>query len=257
MSLSGNVFRTYPVAVDLNATFALNNNKLVNSGQATPLVLASGASGNPVQQDVSGKAIGAFFAIPYTYSDANHNGVIEPSEVHFGKNPVLQYIGEPGPRDELSLTPTVTLLKYVRVNALFDRRDGITTYNGTDAFRCFPFSIGRDCNDPKAPLKDQAASIALNGLAGPQSEFGYLGNASFWKLRELSFALSLPDSWAAKYLGGRTASLTISGRNLKTWTNYRGLDPEINQFGPSSVVNAQFFTQPPVRYWLGRIDISW
>jgi hypothetical protein len=38
-----------------------------------------------------------------------------------------------------------------------------------------------------------------------------------------------PDQWAGKYLRGRSASLNFAARNLHLWTNYRGIDPEIDR----------------------------
>ena len=258
IGLSGNIFRNDFVGFDLSSTFAMNRNKLINSGSATPIQLENGLTGLPLQQDVTGFPIGGFWASKFSYTTTN--GVVTPGDIHYANNGALSYVGEAGPRDEITFTPQVTLFKYIKVNALFDRRDGITVYDGTDNFRCLGFfQVGQDCNDPHAPAQHQAAAVALNGnfYGLTQSEYGYLLNGSFWKVRELTVTLSMPDSWARRYLGGRGASISLSGRNLATWSAYRGLDPEINEFGPDNVSNAQFFTQPPTRVWVGRIDFTW
>ncbi|MDB4898589.1 MAG: TonB-dependent outer membrane protein SusC/RagA, partial [Gemmatimonadetes bacterium] len=53
----------------------------------------------------------------------------------------------------------------------------------------------------------------------------YVYDASFVKLRELTFGYELPASLTTRVLGSaRSARLELSGRNLKTWTNYPGLD---------------------------------
>ena len=54
---------------------------------------------------------------------------------------------------------------------------------------------------------------------------GYMQPGAFVKWREASAAIQLPDRLIA-HAGIRTASLVLSGRNLKLWTNYRGSDPE-------------------------------
>lgn len=257
--LSGNVFRTLPVALDMNATFAMNRNRLVNSGSGIAIPLVTGTTGLPLQQLVTGSPIAGFWASKYTVTTPA-NGVVTPNDIHYSNGGALQYIGEAGPRDEITLSPTVTVFRYLRLNALFDRRDGITVYDGTDAFRCLGFfQVGQDCNDPHASIKNQAAAVALNGnfYGMTQSEYGYLGNGSFWKVREVTFTLTAPESWSRRFMGGRTASISLSGRNLATWTKYRGFDPEINTNGPDNVANAQFFTQPPTRVWVGRVDLTW
>ncbi|HZS61140.1 MAG TPA: TonB-dependent receptor, partial [Gemmatimonadaceae bacterium] len=258
--LSANLFRSTPVTFDIQSNFYLERNKLVNLGKPAANQITPSISGNRLQLDTTGFPLGEYFAVPYTYADKNHDGIIEPNELTFGTHEVA--VGEPGPREELTIAPTLTLFRYIRVNTLFDRRDGITVYDGTDAFRCFgSFEQGRECNDPHAPLKDQAAAVAQNGgfFGQTGSDYGYLLNGSFWKWRELSVALTAPESWSRRYLGGHSATITISGRNLGTWSPYRGLDPELSQYGGAfnPAASAQFFSQPPVRYWIGRVDLTW
>lgn len=84
----------------------------------------------------------------------------------------------------------------------------------------------------------------------------YYQDASYWKLRELSLTYDLPRSAATKFLqGAEIARLSLSGRNLKTWTRYRGTDPDYDNFGvlPRGVQrNRELGPYPPSRsYWLG------
>ena len=61
----------------------------------------------------------------------------------------------------------------------------------------------------------------------------FLEHASFAKLREVTLSYSL-NNRVSNALFGNSAHdvrLELSGRNLKTWTNYRGLDPEVSNFG--------------------------
>ena len=251
LSFNGDLFRSRPVTVALAANFAANRNKLVNFGSIPFSVVSS--SLNTVQENIAGQPLGVYVSVPYTYHDLNHDGVIEPNEITYGSKPTI--VGEPGPRDELTLSPTITVFKYFRLNARFDRRDGVTVFDGGDEFRCIPFSNGRECNDPTAPLKDQAASVAAN-FGG--TDYGYLLNGSFWKVREVSLTMIMPDEWARYLLGGRAASLTLAARNVATWTPYRGLDPEVNEFGGQvTLANQQFLTEPPLRVLSARVDITW
>ena len=50
-------------------------------------------------------------------------------------------------------------------------------------------------------------------------------DASFFKLREISASYTLPERWAGA-VGAQRATITVGGRNLHTWTDYTGLDPE-------------------------------
>ena len=77
------------------------------------------------------------------------------------------------------------------------------------------------------------------------------------KWRELTVRFDAPTSVANRLRALHGLSLSISGRNLKTWTSYTGLDPEINEGGGSSNFGQnEFNTQPPVRTVTVRIDIQ-
>jgi TonB-linked SusC/RagA family outer membrane protein len=56
-------------------------------------------------------------------------------------------------------------------------------------------------------------------------------DASFVKLRELSLGYTLEGAFVNRLLGFRSIDLRVAGRNLKTWTDYTGLDPEISGAG--------------------------
>jgi len=84
----------------------------------------------------------------------------------------------------------------------------------------------------------------------------FIEDGSFWKLRELAVALRAPRSWASR-IGARSATLTLAGRNLATWTNYSGLDPEIDAGSPLGLPSGEFYTQPPVRHLTARLGVTW
>lgn len=86
-------------------------------------------------------------------------------------------------------------------------------------------------------------------------ETGYFEDASFVKLREVSLTYSAPEQWARK-IGASSLSFTATGRNLHTWTKYKGVDPELNNSGQTNFSTADFLTQPPVRYFIGRVNIT-
>ena len=65
---------------------------------------------------------------------------------------------------------------------------------------------------------------------------------------------SAPERWAAR-LNAKALSVTVSGRNLATWTDYTGFDPEIAN-NPTNFSTAEFLTQPPVRYFTARINVT-
>jgi hypothetical protein len=74
----------------------------------------------------------------------------------------------------------------------------------------------------------------------------YLQDGSFVKLREVSANFRIPNSWVQRYTGGRNASIGLTMRNLHTWTDFMGFDPESDQF----------LTVPQDRRWTLRFQFS-
>ncbi|MGH2822517.1 MAG: hypothetical protein ACRDLY_05730, partial [Thermoleophilaceae bacterium] len=200
------------------------------------------------QQD---SPLGAYFGTPILgFADADGDGIISRAEVTVG--PDETFLGTPFPKTELSIATAVTFFDLLRVSALIDHRGGFQLFNDTRFFRCAVQQNCREIHDPTAPLRDQAnARAALQG-----SIAGHVEDASFTKLRELSFTLLAPRGLAAAFRAS-AINLTVSGRNLKTWTDYTGSDPEVNTFGTDSFLTVDFLTQPPVRYWTARLTFSY
>jgi hypothetical protein len=53
----------------------------------------------------------------------------------------------------------------------------------------------------------------------------YIYDGSYTKLREVRLGMDLPQKWANK-LNAQSASVSLIGRNLFTWTNVPNIDPE-------------------------------
>ena len=223
-----------------------NKNRVVTLGQGIfPILFGLGGFSQRFQP---GYAAGAYFMVPYTFNDANKDGLIAVSEVTLGSAPV--FLGNPFPTRGLSLGADVSIMRHWHVSGLLDGRAGNKLFNSTEQFRCgFANCQGR--NDPKASLADQAAAVANN--LGTQA--GFIQDGSFVKLREVSLTYDAPDMWA-RQRGAKTLQITVSGRNLATWTKYRGLDPELNEAGQANFTTADFLTQPPVRYWVARVNLT-
>ncbi len=108
---------------------------------------------------------------------------------------------------------------------------------------------------PGSDLQKQAATVG-RVLHPSRTIAGFIEDADFWKLRELSLTFFAPDSWA-RVFGSDRASLTLTGRNLFTISDYTGLDPEVNFGQQGQFTTADFLTQPPVRYWTARLNLTY
>ncbi len=268
---SGHELQLNTVPVDLrNLRFTLDftgstlRNDLKQLGGVPPIIF-NGAR----QRHQEGYPLGGFFQRQYTYADKNGDGLISrvgctsavggtndaACEVILGDTATAaQYLGPVLPTRELSVTPTLTLFKNLRFGALVQYRGGNRIFNQTEEFRCTSSAI-RNCrgiNDPNAPLDQQAAAIAF-ALGGTSA--GYIQKGDFTRLREVSATFSLPRRFTS--LGGiDVANVTLAGRNLATWTKYRGLDPEINQAAANGFSQAEFLTQPLLRQFSLRLDLT-
>jgi len=234
------------LGINITATAWGNRNRLVTLGPGiSPIIFGLGGAS---QRHTPGYALGSYFMVPYTFNDANGDGIISTGEVTLGAAPV--FLGQPFPDHGGTLGLDVTVRQRVRLYALLDGRFGNKLYNSTEQFRC-GLSNCQGINDKTASLADQAAAVA--NLKGTQA--GYIEDGSFTKLREVSITYFAPDAWA-KAFGGSALSFSIAGRNLATWTKYKGVDPELNEAGQSNFITADFLTQPPVRYFIGRVNVT-
>ena len=83
-----------------------------------------------------------------------------------------------------------------------------------------------------------ATGSGFNGATEP-----YIEDASYVKLRELTLGYSF-SSQALKNVGLRSLDLSISGRNLITWSDIEGFDPDNNLTGASKGRGLEYFTNP-------------
>ncbi len=250
LGINGTVVDTRRFRFDMTINGAENNNKLITLGLPAPIVFNTAAV-NPTQEFIAGKPLGVYTAIPYTFKDLNHDGIIEPNEVTLGKNPV--FLGGPNPKGEWTLVPEFTFFGLVKVSSTFDRRYGSRTLNFSEEFRCIDAVNCQGMFDPHAPLARQAAFVGAEFLG---TDYGYIENNAFWKWRELAVTLIAPRAWTRK-LHVSDLSLQLAERNVATWTHYTGYDPEINFISTgSNFTTADFLTQPPVRYYTMRINLG-
>lgn len=241
------------------ATGSLSHNNVISGRHRYPGVSLSSIS---PQWLAVGYPVDGYWAQPILgYDDLNGDGKIgtancrtdgwptaPPCEVTLGS---FSYLGSPTPTRTLSLRPNATYRGRVTLAALFDYRGGQKLYNRTAMARCLA-RVCRADQDPSTPLREQAR-VTADHLG---SHAGFIEDASFWKLRELSLSIAAPDRWASR-LGASRVSLTLAARNLATWSPYSGADPEADMAPSESLAVYDSFGQPAVRYLLTRLDIGW
>src|SRR5205807_380748 len=223
------------------------NRVLATDSSNTPIIFGLGGAS---QRHQVGYVAGGYWGKSYTFADSNKDGLIDPF-TEMTVDTADSFKGSSVPTRGASFSTEVNFLQHFRLYGLLDGRWGSKLDNATEQFRC-QFAICRGFNLAKASTADQAAADAAvyYGL-----ETGFFEDAGFLKLREVSLTYTAPGEWASR-IGASTLSLTLTGRNLATWTKYRGADPEISQSGQFNFSVADFLSQPPVRYFLARVNVT-
>ncbi len=230
---------------DLNIVASFLDNELVKLGEGVEPVIFG------VQRHVEGFYLGGYWDEEYTYSDADGDGYIQQDEVQIVGTEAV-YLGTPFATTELSFMPALSFFKdQIVLTGLLSYRGGQKLYNNTGAWRNGN-SNTEELNSADATLEGQARAVASKFYG---TNAGYIEDASFWRLREVSLTFNAPSKWLSSVALSRL-SLTLSGLNLGLWTEYSGLDPEISSVGQSNFVTQEFLSQPPIRMWKARLNLS-
>lgn len=250
IGINAAVLRDRNLAWDVALSFSYNRDNLRTLGSGvSPIILTD-------QRFVPNYPLGGYWARPIqSFADGNGDGIISGSEVVVGDTAV--FVGRAQPNKLFTLNTGLSLFDgRIRIVGLLDYRGGHKLSNGTDNFRCGS-PAGFNCRalfDRTTPLEEQARVAAL-AFSGAPTPFGFIEDAEFLKLRELSVTFVAPDNWARLFRAERV-SLTLAGRNLATWTGYTGVDPEVNWAGQANFTTEDFLTQPPVRYYTARVNLA-
>ena len=163
---------------------------------------------------------------------------------------VVRKIGDATPDFTMSFSNDVTFGRF-RLYGLLDWQHGGDVINLTK----FLYDLGSNTADFADPITVggvQTTAGAHRLAIFPKQTAVYVEDASFMKLREITLSYDLPRDLVARLgRGARHASLSLSGRNLFTITDYTGLDPEVSNFGNQPIArNIDVAPFPPSRsFW--------
>ena len=165
------------------------------------------------------------------------------------------YLGRALPNTEGAFTSTLTLFGNLRLYGMVDFKRGQRKVDGNTRVRCTFF--GGRCRENFFPEEFDARRIAAIQSNTNLVDF-LIDDASFAKLREVSATYSLPDRWARR-AGASRASISLAGRNLHTWTDYGGLEPEAMFLGGTRGGNHGAFEQttlPQLAQWVVSVNLG-
>lgn len=163
-----------------------------NTGQAVDIMCDDGSGGSTPCYDANGK-------------------VIAPRV----------FLGRAVPAIEGSLSSNVRFLKRFRLTTMVDFKAHYKKYNNDLRVRCQVF---RTCMENMEPEKYDPRVIAQMQSSGTLVDF-VVDDAKYAKLREITLSWDAPSQYVSRF-GAKALSLSLAARNLHTWTDYPGADPE-------------------------------
>ncbi|MDQ6769794.1 MAG: SusC/RagA family TonB-linked outer membrane protein [Gemmatimonadota bacterium] len=199
-------------------------------------------------------------------------------------DPVQRVIGDPNPKYTMSYNSSLKLWNKLTVSGLLDVRKGGRVWDGTRGILDF-FGTSQDTyirtltngEFGKNYLTDVYPVVAgpgkgviafhnptewQNWFLGNGGGFGpvsaqFMEDGSFAKLRELSLQYAVDQGFLKSATGFSSATIRLSGRNLKTWARYKGFDPESNLGGAEWLTQGiDYFNNPQSRSFIISISLS-
>jgi hypothetical protein len=221
------VLRGEPLSWEISGSLGTADDEIEDMGGLPPLVF----SALPFQRHQAGFPIASFFTrrvLSATFDpESGTTTDLVCDDGAGGSVPCAEapavFFGTTTPTYTGSIANAVTIGGRLRLNALVDFRGGNKLFDADSWARCSVFGV---CDINMNPASHDPRRVATTERAGTLEYVdAFIHDASFAKLREISAAYSLPEDWLTS-IGASAATLSVSARNLHTWTDYPGLDPE-------------------------------
>lgn len=243
VSLNARVLNGDAIRYDAVIEASGNRNRLVRLAPGVPKIAGFGYENRRAYP-----LFGLWWPKLNGYEDRNGNGTIEPNEV-WGSDTAV-FLGSTIPTRTVSLANHVALLRdRVRLSALFDYRGGFVSHNVNKLFQCVFVQNCAALHVPGYDLREQARAIV-----GVRAFGAYAERADFVKLREVSATYVLPPTLLSRARVG-SASLTLTARNVATFTGFGSWDPETNTSGIDGP-NYNFVQLAQPRVFLLRLNMG-
>ena len=207
---------------------------------------------------VPGYPLNGLWAKPIVgYADANHNGLIEPSEVIVGDSAV--YVGAPQASYELNLSTTLGFFNdRLTINTSVDYQHGLTqAMEGA----YYSYNLNQQLYRPGLTPAEQAAlSAALSELfpqvVADRTDIGLLQTVNTLRWNTLSITYLAPST-LARWVHVPRLEFALQGSNLGLHTGYRGADPNVNAFTSGNLTGDTGGLLPQPRTWNLRVQLGY
>ncbi|HEV2642888.1 MAG TPA: hypothetical protein VGT98_09285, partial [Candidatus Elarobacter sp.] len=168
-------------------------------------------------------------------------------------NTAVVKIGDGTPRFHYGVSNNVAWRDFT-FYSLVDVNVGGNVYNQTNQ-RMYQYGRSSDVDQtgkPQELKKIVDYYVTLYSANNPVDYFAE--NAGFVKLREVSLRYQLPRSFAPALarIGASGAAVSLIGRNVLTWTDYKGYDPEVG----TSLVRLDAYNYPRFRTFTTSFEVN-
>lgn len=235
------------IGFDFLLTASTNKNELIKLGEGVNPIFTGNRN---TQKNTEGYPLYGLWQQTYTINDADGNGIVSPNELTYSDT--AEFIGPTYPTREAVFSPSIQLFdRKLRLNAQIERKWGVTKFNNTLRHQC---QGGQSCQgryDTNAPLEIQAKSVAAQSGVFT----GFMEDGSYTRFRELSLSYEMPTGWANAFRAERWM-VVLTGRNLGVWTDYTGVDPEASARSNDDDGNTEYFSTPPLRQLMFRMNFT-
>ena len=197
-------------------------------------------------------------------------------------DPQIRVIADGNPKWTGSVRSSVTLARKLVFSGLLDIKRGGENWNGTKG-ALYNFGAHKDTEIrdvvrtfgtdfmPARPGKSGAVAgpgvgtpvtIDQSWYQGDGSGFGavsaqFIEDAGYAKLREVSVSYTIGGEGTSRPFGFSSIDLRLAGRNLRTWTNYTGVDPETNLGGAEVAIRGiDYFNNPQTKSFVFSIGVN-
>jgi TonB-linked SusC/RagA family outer membrane protein len=270
--LRGTPVKSRSFSWDVTATFTRNRNKVVELFPGTDQLALGGFTGGTMVAKV-GQPYGSFFGSSFLRSPEG-NIVVDETTGFPIVDPQAKIHGNVQP-DFLAGLNNSFSYKNFSLSFLFDARKGGVFYSRTKSLQEFVGTDPRTLYNNRQPFVvpgsvyiDANGKYVTNSTPVQNAEnywtsfsastaMEHLIDASFIKLREVSFAYRLPAG-LFKNKGIKGVTVGLSGRNLFLWTPKENTysDPETSSFGTGNVQGYEYGTIPSLRNYGANIRVT-
>lgn len=281
LSLNLRPVTTSAFAWDASVNWATNENEVLSLGDPDrEFVGMGGAFAGAPGAAVVGYPVGVLRGFDFARCGQDTRDFVQAAcagaadgAVYIGENgfpildPTNRVIMDPHPDWTAGIRNNFTVLNSLQISTLLDIKQGGEVWNGT---RGALYSYGTHKDTEVRGLQSTYSDFTGSAVAGPGADnvvtfdqgwfnglgsgFGpvasqFIEDGSYVKLREIALSYTVPVDLAGR-IGMSSVDLRLAARNLKTWTDYTGIDPETNLAGTTNLRGVDYFNNPQTRQFI-------